>query len=1147
MPTLEIGLLGAYQLRLNGNLAPNPPTKKAQALLAYLAVEGHTPHARERLALLLWPDQPRAQAFDSLRQTLYLLRKSIPPACLHTTRSDVQVDQQADYHLDVATFSQLIAASQHHAATHSHPCSVCLEQLEQATALYRGDFLQHFVLPESEPFAEWVMLKREGLQRAALGALFQLAEHYAQQANYERSRQYAWRQIELDPPREEAHRQLMWVLALGGRRSEALEQYERCRRILADAVDTEPAQETTALYEQIRLGNLPDQETKRQGDKENLSRGALTLSPLHPVLLSPPHNLPAQLAPLIGRDREKQELLQLLANPAVRLITLLGAGGIGKTHLALAVAATQLTYFPDGVYFVDLAPLSSPTTIITAIAEAIKLSLTTGSDPQQQLCFHLRSKQLLLLLDNFEHLLAGVHMLVGLLQAAPGLQMVVTSRTRLHLQSEQLFPLDGLAFPQDDQAAPAILADYGAVKLFLQQARRARRRYEPAAAEWPAIVRICRLLQGMPLGILLAAAWLEFYTPAEVAQQISQNLSFLESDWRDMPARHRSMRAVFDQSWRLLSERERTIFAQLAIFRGGFTFAAVQSVTQATARELMGLLDRSLVRHSQGINAEGRFELHELVRQFAAEKLEKDARGAEAARDRHAAFFAAFVQQQHADMGKPQQAVALAAVDSEIENVRAAWDWGVAQGRVEWLQQALAGLDQYYRVRGWIKEGTTTFAAARERLERMIAKTIDPVIVWLKLLVDLLRFQAIYAWMLDDLIGVERLLQRGLEIIEILEREGQDSAESRAFILRELGRLTMRHNRVAAQEFFEQSLALYQARNDQQGAVHVMGFLGEIAWKMNDLAGATRWFEQSLEMLQRLDDQEPRASVLAFLGVIALYEGRVTQAEQYQRTALAIVQSLGGETSHELLLLGDILVAAGKFAEGRLLFEERIRRNQRSGSHSALAHVYNSLAQAYLHMGEYTQAHSNMQKSLALLRDLDEPRHLGNAQLTQAQLLLVEEAHAEAYQIVQTNTEKLRACGENFAWSLICCSYPALKFGAISQVRQNLAEALQMATETRGFFTVLVALPPLALLFLALDEPRRAIELYTLALQHPFVANSRWFAHVAGRPITAAMAQLPLDVVRAAQEKGRNADLWPVAHQLLQNDFMRSPASLSTP
>jgi predicted ATPase len=281
------------------------------------------------------------------------------------------------------------------------------------------------------------------------------------------------------------------------------------------------------------------------------------------------------------------DLNDLLTDPTCRLLTIIGPGGIGKTHLAVETARLAVAHFTDGVYFVSLAPLESTDSLIPTIAAALSFSFYEGVAPQQQLLDYLRAKTMLLILDNFEHLLDGTGLVTQILQVAPGLKIVATSRERLKLRDEQLFHLSGIDFPTPKTLEAA--AETSAVKLFVDSARRVQPDFTLESDDLAQIAEICRLVQGMPLAILLAAAWVELLTPAEIAAELGQSLDFLESEWQDVPNRHHSMRAVFDHSWGLLSEPERETFQQLSVFRGGFTRQAAQEVAGASLKNLRDL------------------------------------------------------------------------------------------------------------------------------------------------------------------------------------------------------------------------------------------------------------------------------------------------------------------------------------------------------------------------------------------------------------------------------------------------------------------------------------------------------------------------------------------------------------------------------
>jgi DNA-binding SARP family transcriptional activator len=388
MSRLSIHLLGPFYVTLDEEPVTEFESNKVRALLAYLAVEADRPHSRDELIGLLWPDQPERTARRNLSQALFNLRRTIrdddvTPPFLHVTRRAVQFNLESDQWLDVAQFVVHIAASETHAHSKLEACKSCIQHLEQADALYQGEFLAGFFVDDSGPFGEWGTLRRERFHRQVLDAQYHLARHYERRRNYERARHYARRQVELEPWREEAHQQLMRLLVRSGQRSAALQQYEICHRILADELGVEPTDTTTRLYRRIR--SVP-------------SIGA--------------HNLPPQATPFVGRASELRDTGGRLVDPDCRLLTLTGAGGIGKTRLAIQAAHENRAAFLHGVCFVPLAPLQSTEFLVPTIASALQLPLHSEMDPKEQLLDALRECEMLLLFDNFEHLIEdGVDLL----------------------------------------------------------------------------------------------------------------------------------------------------------------------------------------------------------------------------------------------------------------------------------------------------------------------------------------------------------------------------------------------------------------------------------------------------------------------------------------------------------------------------------------------------------------------------------------------------------------------------------------------------------------------------------------------------------------------------------------------------------------
>jgi len=1136
------------------------------ALLAYLAVTGGS-HSRDSLATLLWPEYDQSRARAALRRTLSELNSTLGGEWLTVDREIAGLNPDAELWLDVDQFRHLLAACEMHAHPATGVCADCVLPLEEAVELYRDGFMAGFTLRDSAAFDEWQFFQTEGLRDELAGALERLVRCHSLEGEYEPAIAYARRWLALDPLHEPTHRHLMQLYAQAGQRAAALRQYQECARILEAELGLLPSEETTSLYEQIR------------------TRPAHREEPLFPVSL-PRHNLPAQPTPFVGRRDELADIEARLSEPDCRLLTLVGPGGSGKTRLALQAAAdlvseAQPDRFEHGVYFVPLAPLQSVDAIVPTVAEAIGFRFYVGArggagaGPRQQLLDYVRQKSLLLIMDNFEHLLACpergrdvggrrdcVGLVTDILKTAPNLKILATSRATLKVQGECLFHVVGMDFP--DEEAPGDASRYSAVELFLQSARRVQPDFELTAHNLPHVSRICRLVQGMPLSILLAAAWVQVLTPAEIAAEIDRSLDFLEINLRDVPERQRSLRAVFDHSWDLLSEREREVLQQMSVFRGCFTRGAAEEVARASLRELMALVDKSLLHYTPtsstefipsrveglrtgpspdpsaadvpsalraGLRTGGRYEVHELLRQYAAEKLDAAPAVSEAARDRHSAYYAAFLQQWEADLRGARQRTALAEIGMEGENARAAWDWATVRGQVELLAQAVDGLCYFYKYRGRYQEGEV---ACRMAAERLAATTSHE---GLRVLAKALAWQASFNTDLDERESAGHLLRQSLAVLDRPELEGQDTRPEEAFVRQLMGSVVIYSDPGEARRPFEQSLVLYQALGDRSGAARVQTYLGVVAWALGAFGEARRLFEESLSIQRALGNQIEIAESLDWLGRIAIHRMEFEEVERLHRESLMISQEVGDRVSiaHGLGTLGLTLVRNGKFTEGDSLLEESVRIYSDLGLRSAWAFYNVSLAQAKMHVGQYERARALAQMSLSCSRELDTRQDIAYALAVLGWLALVEKAHVEAQALLQESVTIWQEVGNRTirVLPLTALGYAARGLGDIPPAQQHLSEALRAIIEIGTFLPLLLALP-LAALFLAdQGEKERAVEVYALASRYPFVANSRWFEDVAGKHIAAVAATLPSDVVAAAQERGRARDLEATVAELL--------------
>lgn len=686
MSMLKLALLGPPQVARSDGTPLRFRSRKELALLAYLAVEHARPHQREALLALLWPDAPEQDARNSLRVALANLRQSLGPdaASLLADRKTARLTPGAAGWLDVAAFRALLDACRAHRHARAAACPDCVERLDRAVDLYGGDFLAGFSLLDAAPFEEWALVCRADLHQQALDALATLAAAHEEAGDYGALCRRARRQLALEPWHEPAHRTLMRGLALTGDRAGALAHYEVCRAVLADELGVAPDAETLALYERIRAGEL---------------------APAARDPGAPPHALPLPLTPFVGRATE---LAALRARADARLLTLVGAGGIGKTRLALELALAELDAYADGAFFVPLAPLDSADGIAPAIAAA--LHLTLHGDPAAALLRYLRDRHLLLILDNFEHLLDGVTLVTAILEGAHRVRIVATARERLNLRGEQVYAVEGLDYRTGATVDEA--ASVPSVRLFVQSAQRAQASFALNAATLEPVLRICRLAQGMPLAIELAAAWVDGLPPAEIAASIERGAGFLEADWRDVPERHRSMRAVFDWSWRRLSAEEQQALCRLTVFRGGWTREAAEQVAGVSLRVLTRLLRTSMVRWSEPQGTSERYEMLEPLRQLAAEQLGVEA---EAVAARHCEYYLRLLASQQRRLMREETVPAATILHAEIDNIRKAWEWAVAHAVTELIDASVYAI-WFYIWAGQLSASIHTYRLAAERL-----------------------------------------------------------------------------------------------------------------------------------------------------------------------------------------------------------------------------------------------------------------------------------------------------------------------------------------------------------------------------------------------------------------------------------------------
>lgn len=941
MPTPTLTLLGPPQLRRSDSAPVAFRSRKELALLAYLAVEHGRPHRREALLALLWPDAPADAARNSLRVALANLRHALGPdsVALVVARQTVQLTPDRDGWLDVAAFRALLDACRAHPHPRAETCRACADRLAQAAGLYGGDFLAGFSLPDAKPFQEWAHVCGADLHQRAMDALAALAAAHEVAGNYQALGQCARRQLALEPWHEPAHRQLMRGLAVLGNRHAALAQYEACCAVLADELGVEPEAETRLLYERICAGELT----------------AVFRDPT-----APPRSLPTPLTPLVGRETE---LATLRAWRAVRLLTLVGAGGIGKTRLALELARELVSTYVDGVSFVPLSPLDTPDAIVPAIAAALQLTLQ--GDQTAALLHFLRDKELLLILDNFEHLIEGAALVPAILEGAPRVRVIVTSRERLNVRGEHVYAVEGLGYTLDSSAEALRVP---AAQLFVHGAQRVAPGFALTAATAGDVLRICRLVQGMPLALELAAACVDSITLAQIAALIEQGSRVPEAEWRDAPERHQSMAAVFASSWRLLSAEEQQALCRLAVFRDGWTQEAAEAVAGVSPLVLRRLVRKSLAQRDGRQGAGGRYIMLEPLRQLALARLGASADELVAL---HGTYYLRLLAAQEAALIRDEASPALDALHGEFTNIRHAWAWASARADSAWeLLEASLYAFNFYIGNGRYTESMHTYDVAVERLRGAVASgdgTNPARGGQRRLLGKLLTQTAVVA------IGHGQYAKgyaEAQEAVAICRETGAVEGELQGGLLLAIAHMALGRDGAEA----EMQAVLAQAREAQERSL-ANEMLRFIEWRSvywmawaaahrGDALAARRWASEGIAISGRQGTQRGELSCLELLATAEWELGDDGAA----RVSLERIQSLARPfqypSAEGVALYGfaELALRRGGYAEARELLERAVVVFRTAGDAYRKGLVLGSLTRLLLVLGEAQEAQARLEQ-----------------------------------------------------------------------------------------------------------------------------------------------------------------------------------------
>lgn len=988
---LQLTLLGNPRVEIEGQAITGFLTRKAEALFYYLAVTRQS-HERPMLAALFWPECSEHNARHNLRDVVSNLRRLVGSHLIISRRS-LAFNTAAPYQLDVTEIERLEKLHQQQPPDFA--------SLSNLTRLYKGDFLDGFELPHAPDFELWAVNIREYLREQVILTLDHLTAHYIQNQEVYAGLESVGRLLSLESWRESAHCQRMTLLALNRQRQAALLQYEACRNILAAEFGVEPELETTQLYTMIRDGQFTPASAVTT---QNAVNG-------YPSL--PPSNFPRLLTSFLGRDQELYQLVGCLRDPANPLITITGEGGVGKTRLALAAAWQVAADFHDGIWFVPLSELSTPasspaTQVAQAISNVFDLPPQSCQSPLDQVIEFLRRKHLLLILDNFEPFIEATSCLLNQLRTTPGLKLLITSRQRLHVQAEKVIVITGLPVPPDAQSPTRtyisrLIQQYSSLQLFEDRAGRAVCGFRIDEANLPAIIRICQLVEGLPLGIELAAAQLETMAAEEILAALQNSYDVLTTDMDDVAPRHRSIPAVLESSWQQLTPDEALILAKCSVFHGGVTAKAGSVVAGATPQQYTALLRKSMLR----LTEDGRYRMHELLRQLAAAKLATMNGQQAETEQKHCIYFMDHLAQR--EIGLNQDVFIQKEIHAEIDNIRTAWNWAIETNNLTHLAGAIRTLAQYYQLAGLFAEGATMFAKAANQAH-VLATTQDNSINSSTLAMLLLE-QSFFCERLADLQSAAALAEEalaigrslnnpylianaynrlsaihwlngdvtaGLHTTKLAHQAGQCTGDNRTLAIT-LTTTAMFHQ---AQSNYELALSCYEAARIHAHQAANLRLQNSIVVNLVALYSAIgrpyHAYQLTQELLQKrrhLGDRAGEANTLFILGVTEFNLGKIDDSFQHLRSARLIFQEMGerGQESFVLASLGELMSYTGRTAAAIAYCRKAITTLSHASGRLLEAHVKAliHLGHAHTQTGKLAAAHNYLQKAQQLLTETD--------------------------------------------------------------------------------------------------------------------------------------------------------------------------------
>ena len=912
-PRLALYFLGSPQIHLNDE----PITierRKMVALLAYLSIEKGQ-HQRASLSGLLWPDYEQSKAYKNLRQTLWEIQKVVGENWLITTREKIGLNENANIWMDTAEFDSLLEKSQSET-----DISLRTSLLADSAKLYRNHFLTGFSLKDAHSFNDWAYVVSEEHSHKLSTILTMLSNDLCSQGQADQAIPHARRLVSLDPLNELAHSKLMEVYIQAGQHNAALKQYQTLEKTLRKELNLDPQPETRELYKKIRKGGAKPVPVKKPAEK-----------------IIPKHNLPLQLSSFIGRENELDNVRQLLQKN--RLVTLVGAGGIGKTSLSLQIGQNVLNEYPNGVWFIALDSLSDPALITQTVASVFEMRESADRPLIERLTDYLRERTALLILDNCEHLLEACAQLVtALLSQCPNIKVLATSREALGIPGEAIYTMPALPLPEDGMDAFDKLINYESVKLFTERASLVSTSFQLIDENIQTVVNICRKVDGIPLAIELAAARVNIMQVDEILKQLNDSFALLAKSGQTIMPRHQTLWASIDWGWGLLSEEEQVFLQQLSVFAGGWTLESAQAVCEG---DVLGLTDalakKSLIVVNQESGRETRYRFHEMVRQYLHERFVASG-NEEEIRTRHLHFFLELSEKAELELRGKSHANWMERLDAERNNIRAALHWAektdvdaglYITGRLMRFWESSDQREGIYWCEHLLKKSQTHPHARATAL-----LTYGWLLTWLQ------KF--------DDAFSVTQ------ECLELFQSTDDKAREVDALV--SLGNIyQFRDDLNTANEIENKALELSISIQDRWREANALNYLG---WGQSEPDVKFAYWNKAILLYRETGDQIQLANILGLFGQFKVMNGEIETGEKFLDEALDLwrLNKQGNVWENPKIAKSLIALINGKYEEAQSILEEVMYSSEQSGNRMAVLWAKVRMGYVAFHAGNLADA-----------------------------------------------------------------------------------------------------------------------------------------------------------------------------------------------